>query len=51
MQKKIVAVIGGRSCTKEVEQLAHKFGKKLGKVVDILVCGGLGGVIKAKGIR
>jgi hypothetical protein len=47
MRKKVVGVIGGRSCTKEVEQLAHNLGKKLAKVVDILVCGGLGGTMKA----
>jgi len=47
MRKKIVSVIGGHTCTKEVEQDAHILGKKLAKVVDILVCGGLSGVMKA----
>ncbi|HTY45233.1 MAG TPA: TIGR00725 family protein [Patescibacteria group bacterium] len=47
MSKKVVAVIGGRKCTQDVEQLAHDLGKKLVKVVDILVCGGLGGVMVA----
>jgi uncharacterized protein (TIGR00725 family) len=47
MQKKIVSVIGGHSCTGEVEHLAINLGKKLAKVVDILVSGGLGGTIKA----
>jgi hypothetical protein len=47
MRKKIVSVIGGHSCTKEVEQLAHELGEKLAKVVDILICGGLSGVMKA----
>jgi len=47
MRKKIVSVIGGRECTKEVEQIAQELGKKLAKVVDILVCGGLSGVMKA----
>ena len=47
MRKKIVGVIGGHSCGKKVEQLAHDLGKKLAKVVDYLVCGGLGGVMKA----
>lgn len=47
MRKKIVAVIGGRTCTREVEQLAHKLGKKMIKVADILVTGGLGGTMKA----
>jgi uncharacterized protein (TIGR00725 family) len=46
-RKKIVGVIGSRECPKEVEQLAHKLGIKLAKVADTLVCGGLGGVMKA----
>lgn len=45
--KKIVSVIGGRSCNTEVEQLAYNLGKKLVKVVDILVSGGLSGTMKA----
>jgi len=40
-------VIGGHSCTKEVEQLALNLGKKLAKVVGILVSGGLSGTMKA----
>ncbi|MBM3250550.1 MAG: TIGR00725 family protein [Candidatus Omnitrophica bacterium] len=47
MRKKIVAVIGGRRCTKEVEQLAHNLGKNLAKVAEILVSGGLGGTMEA----
>jgi uncharacterized protein (TIGR00725 family) len=47
MAKKIVSVIGGHNCTKEVEQLSHNLGKKLAKVVDYMVCGGLSGVMKA----
>jgi hypothetical protein len=47
MRKKIVGVIGGHSCTKEVEEIAKELGKKLAKVVDILVCGGLSGTMKA----
>lgn len=47
MPKRTVAVIGGRKCTEEVEQLAQNLGKKLAKVVDILVCGGLSGVMIA----
>jgi uncharacterized protein (TIGR00725 family) len=47
MQKKIVGVIGGKNCTKEVEQIAHNLGKKMAKVVNILVCGGLSGIMKA----
>jgi len=47
MPKKVVSVIGGHTCTKEVEQIAQELGKKLAKVVDILVCGGLSGTMKA----
>jgi len=47
MRKRIVSVIGGHNCTEEVEQLAHNLGKKLAKVVSILACGGLSGVMKA----
>jgi uncharacterized protein (TIGR00725 family) len=47
MHKKIVSVIGGRSCKLKVEQIAHKLGKKLAKVADYLVCGGLSGTMKA----
>jgi hypothetical protein len=45
--KKVVSVIGGRVCTKEVEQNAQELGKKLAKVADILVSGGLSGVMEA----
>jgi uncharacterized protein (TIGR00725 family) len=47
MRKKVVSVIGGRHCSREVEQIAQNLGKKLSKVVDILVCGGLSGTMKA----
>jgi len=47
VRKKIISVIGGHSCNKEVEQIAQKLGKKLAKVVDILISGGLNGTMKA----
>ncbi|MBI4706783.1 MAG: TIGR00725 family protein [Candidatus Omnitrophica bacterium] len=47
MQKKVVGVVGGRECTVEVEQLAHKLGKELVRVADVLVSGGLGGAMEA----
>lgn len=47
MRKKVIGVIGGHICNKKVEQLAHKLGIKLAKVVDILVTGGLSGIMKA----
>jgi len=45
--KKIVSVIGGRTCTPEVEQKSKELGKKLAKVADVFVSGGLSGVIQA----
>lgn len=47
MKKKVISVIGGHSCSAEVEQIAQDLGKKLVEVADILVCGGLGGVMEA----
>jgi len=47
MRKKIISVIGGHNCSKEVEQLAQNLGKNLAKVVDYLVSGGLSGTMKA----
>ncbi len=47
MHKRVVSVIGGHKCTDEVEQLAHELGKKLAKVAEILVSGGLSGTMKA----
>ncbi|MDD2927490.1 MAG: TIGR00725 family protein [Candidatus Omnitrophica bacterium] len=45
--KRIVSVIGGRNCTAEVEKIAKELGQKLTKVADILVSGGLSGVMEA----
>ena len=47
MRKKVVSVIGGHNCSKEVEQIAQNLGKKLAKVAEILISGGLGGTMKA----
>ncbi|MDD5165941.1 MAG: TIGR00725 family protein [Candidatus Omnitrophica bacterium] len=47
MRKKVVSVIGGRKCSYKVEQLSQNLGKKLAKVVDILITGGLSGTMKA----
>lgn len=46
MRKKVVSVIGGRTCNREVEQIAQNLGKKLAKVVDILITGGLSGIME-----
>jgi uncharacterized protein (TIGR00725 family) len=45
--KKVVSVIGGRVCDKKVEVYAKDLGKKLAEVVEILITGGAGGVMKA----
>jgi len=47
MRKRIVGVIGGHDCPAEVELEAQELGKKLAKVADILVSGGLSGVMMA----
>ncbi|MCG8431732.1 MAG: TIGR00725 family protein [Candidatus Omnitrophica bacterium] len=47
MKRKIVGVIGGHECDAEVELVAHNLGKKLAKVVDFMVSGGLEGTMKA----
>ena len=46
MRRMVVGVIGGHSCNKEVEEIAQNLGKKLTKVVDTLISGGLGGVME-----
>ncbi len=47
MRKKVVSVIGGHDCSRGVEESAIELGKKLAKVVEILVSGGLSGAMKA----
>ena len=47
MREKVVGVIGGHKCTDEVEQLALNLGKKLAKVVNYIVSGGLSGTMSA----
>ncbi len=47
MRKKVISVIGGHECNKKVEQIAQNLGKKLAKVAEILVSGGLSGTMKA----
>lgn len=47
MRKRVVGVVGGHVCSNDVERLAQNLGRKLAKVVDTLVCGGLSGVMKA----
>lgn len=47
MREKVVSVIGGHTCTKEVEEKAKDLGKRLAKVVKYLCCGGLSGTMRA----
>lgn len=47
MRKKVISVIGGHSCTPAVEKEAQELGRELAKVVEILACGGLSGVMEA----
>jgi hypothetical protein len=46
-RKKVIAVIGGHYVSKKVEGLAYNLGEKLTLVGDILVCGGLSGVMNS----
>jgi uncharacterized protein (TIGR00725 family) len=47
MLKKVISVIGGHATTSEVEKIATELGLELSKVVEILACGGLSGVMEA----
>ena len=46
-KKKFVAVIGGGQCSTQEAKLAEAVGRELARRGVILVCGGLGGVMKA----
>ena len=45
--KKIIAVIGGSEPTLEEARLAKEVGRELAKRDAIVICGGLGGVMKS----
>ncbi len=47
MAKKFIAVIGGSQCSKKEARLAEEVGRELARRGAILVCGGLGGIMKA----
>ena len=47
MDKKFIAVIGGGQCSKKEAKLAEEVGRELARRGAILVCGGLGGIMKA----
>jgi len=46
-KKKFIAVIGGNQCSKKEAQLAEEVGQELARRGATLVCGGLGGIMKA----
>lgn len=45
--KKIVGVIGGAQADREILEIARNLGREIAKNGYILVCGGLGGVMRA----
>jgi uncharacterized protein (TIGR00725 family) len=47
MRQNVIGVIGNHDCDKKTAKLAKELGKKLANITDVLVCGGLGGVMEA----
>jgi len=47
MAKKFIAVIGGSQCSKKEAQLGEEVGRELALRGAVLVCGGLGGIMRA----
>lgn len=47
MDHKIIGVIGGGQCSKEIEKLAEEVGAHIALNKGILICGGLSGVMEA----
>jgi uncharacterized protein (TIGR00725 family) len=45
--RKQIGVIGAGACGSEVRSLAERVGREIAKRVEILLCGGLGGVMEA----
>ena len=46
-KKKSIAVIGGKQCSPQETKLAEEVGREIALQDAILICGGLGGVMKA----
>ena len=46
INKKFIAVIGGGQCSKEEARQAEEVGRELARRGAILVCGGLGGIMR-----
>jgi len=47
MRGPLVGVIGARSCSAEVDELAAEVGREIARHGAVLICGGLGGVMTA----
>jgi len=47
INKKFIGVIGGGQCSKEEARQAEEVGRELARRGAILVCGGLGGIMRA----
>ncbi|MCG8604994.1 TIGR00725 family protein [bacterium] len=47
MKSRIIGVIGGGSCTEEMQLLAEAVGRRIALSGSILICGGLDGVMLA----
>jgi uncharacterized protein (TIGR00725 family) len=47
LEKKLIGVIGGGTCSKAEVKTAEEVGRRLASQGAILVCGGLGGVMEA----
>jgi uncharacterized protein (TIGR00725 family) len=47
MTKKFIAVIGGSQCSKKEAQMGEEVGRELARRGAVLVCGGLGGIMRA----
>ena len=46
-KSKIIGVIGGNTCTPEIEKAAEEVGRLIAQRGGIVICGGLGGVMEA----
>ncbi len=45
--QKLIGVIGGSVCSREIYDIAYEVGKNIAKSGNILICGGLSGVMEA----
>lgn len=47
IRARLIGVIGASECSRGIAQVAEKIGKGIAERGDILICGGLGGVMEA----